>query len=155
MTEGAVAGLADRGAAVTGGVMVSPTSAPPPHPAIRSVSGDHPVPGAGSVRAANAIGDTVARIRPADEVVVLISGGASSLVAAPAADAPDVTPDDMTTLYTTLLASGIDIRAMNAVRRRFARWGGGRLATALASVGGPGGVGGAARALSHCLGRSW
>jgi hydroxypyruvate reductase len=39
---------------------------------------------------------------------------------------------DLVQLYQLLLGSGLDIREMNAVRKRFTRWGGGRLALALA-----------------------
>jgi glycerate-2-kinase len=43
-----------------------------------------------------------------------------------------VDPGDLARLHRLLLASGADIAAMNAVRKRFARWGAGRLAAALA-----------------------
>jgi glycerate-2-kinase len=39
---------------------------------------------------------------------------------------------DLTTLYELLLGAGLDIHAMNAVRKRFSRWSAGRLALALA-----------------------
>ncbi len=60
---------------------------------------------------------------------VLLSGGATSLAAAPV---PDVAPEDLQALYRGLLSSGLDIKAMNTVRKRFSRWGAGRLAVALA-----------------------
>jgi hydroxypyruvate reductase len=63
--------------------------------------------------------------------IVLISGGGSSLVAAPLLETPDISLEDLTSLFSTLLASGLDIRSVNSVRRRFVRWGGGRLAVAL------------------------
>src|SRR6185436_2604411 len=64
-----------------------------------------------------------------DVVIVRVSGGASSLIAAPLKGHQ---ASDLTNLYQTLLASGLDIAAMNTVRKRFSRWGGGRLAMALA-----------------------
>jgi hydroxypyruvate reductase len=42
---------------------------------------------------------------------------------------------DLVRLYELLLASGLDINAMNTVRKRFSRWGGGRLAHAIAPAG--------------------
>ena len=60
---------------------------------------------------------------------MLLSGGATSLLAAPV---EGVTPGELTALYRLLLGSGLDITAMNRIRKRFSRWGGGRLARALA-----------------------
>jgi glycerate 2-kinase len=96
------------------------------------VVGDHPVPGPRSAAAAAAIGEIAARVRADDYVIVLVSGGGTSLAAAPAPDVAGFGQDDLAELYAAVLASGADIVAMNAVRKRFARWSGGRLATALA-----------------------
>ena len=57
--------------------------------------------------------------------MLLISGGGSALVPAPA---DGVTLADKQALNAALLASGMDIHAMNAVRRLFSRLKGGRLA---------------------------
>jgi len=59
----------------------------------------------------------------------LISGGASSLIAGPLRG---MSEHDLARTYELLLGSGMDIRQMNAVRKRFSRWGAGRLALALA-----------------------
>jgi hydroxypyruvate reductase len=56
---------------------------------------------------------------------LLISGGGSALLPAPA---DGVTLEDKMALNAALLASGLDIHAMNAVRRLFSRLKGGRLA---------------------------
>jgi glycerate-2-kinase len=129
MAETAAGALADWGREPAGGLVVAPAAAPSPHPALRVVAGDHPEPGPGSLAAADALGEAASRIGPADEVWVLLSGGASSLLAAPVAG---VSPPDLTALYALLLGSGLDITAMNRIRKRFSRWGGGRLARALA-----------------------
>ena len=94
MTAGALDGLRARGAELAGG---NGGSAPVPSPDdhLISIAGDHPVPGAESVRAADAIGRAVAAVGEGDEVLVMISGGGSSLIAAPAADAPELTTDDI------------------------------------------------------------
>ncbi|MBA2460078.1 MAG: DUF4147 domain-containing protein, partial [Gemmatimonadales bacterium] len=80
--------------------------------------------------AADALARAASRVRPDDEVWVLLSGGTTSLVGAPVEGIP---ADDLSTLYSQLLGSGLDISAMNRIRKRFSRWGGGRLAQALAS----------------------
>ncbi|GAC1693847.1 MAG: glycerate kinase [Gemmatimonadaceae bacterium] len=116
------------GITVAGGVIVSPTGGPSPHPDIHATAAEHPVPGRGSGRAASLVGDVASRVAGDDIVLVLLSGGATSLVAAPM---PGVTADDLAALYESLLGSGLDIVAMNAVRKRFSRWGAGRLGAAL------------------------
>jgi glycerate 2-kinase len=129
MAAAAVDALLKSLHSIVGGVMVTPDGARSPYPTIVSVKGDHPIPGAASFAAAEKIAE-VARGRVAtDVVVVLVSGGASSLVAAPL---QGQLPDDLVKLYQLLLSSGLDIAAMNTVRKRFSRWGGGRLAQALA-----------------------
>jgi hydroxypyruvate reductase len=135
MTAGAVSALAAAACAPVGGVVVGADERDaemetPSHPSLRVLAGDHPVPGARSLAAADAIGEVVRCVRPDDRVLVLLSGGASSLAAAPATKG--VTIEDLARLAELLLASGLDVAAMNAVRKRFARWGAGRLAAALA-----------------------
>jgi glycerate 2-kinase len=126
MARGASEWLASKGLAVAGGVAVAA------HPAdaggLPLLLGDHPVPGAASLAAAGAIGEAIATIEPGEDVFILLSGGASSLVAAPI-EGDDQGP--VTELFTRLHAAGLDIRRMNAERRRALRWAGGRLARAL------------------------
>ncbi|HUR96140.1 MAG TPA: DUF4147 domain-containing protein [Gemmatimonadales bacterium] len=129
MAQAAVDTLSGWGLAPAGGLAVPPSAGPLPHPVIAVVAGDHPEPGVSSLAAAGALGEATARVAPQDEVWVLLSGGASSLLAAPV---EGITPTDLTSLYTQLLGSGLDITAMNRIRKRFSRWGGGRLARALA-----------------------
>jgi glycerate 2-kinase len=117
------------GSAIAGGLVVGPAPAQSPHPSLDFLAGDHPEPGSGSLAAAEALGRVADQIRPEDEVWVLLSGGTSSLIAAPE---PGLSPADLTTIYTMLLGSGLDIIAMNRIRKRFSRWGGGKLARALA-----------------------
>jgi len=114
---------------IAGGIVVAPNAEPTPHATMIVMPGDHPVPGKRSFTAAQRLGDLCTGLRPNDAIVILLSGGASSLVAAPARG---VSEGDLTALYELLLGSGLAITEMNAVRRRFTRWGGGRLALALA-----------------------
>jgi hydroxypyruvate reductase len=129
MAQAAVEILASRGAEPAGGLVVPPAAAPAPHPRLRVVPGDHPEPGAGSLAAARALGGVAARASKGTEVWVLLSGGTTSLLGAPV---EGITPAELTELYALLLGSGLDITAMNRIRKRFSRWGGGRLALALA-----------------------
>lgn len=129
MARAAVHELRERNGAIAGGLVVGPVLAEPPHPAITVVAGDHPIPGDQSLGAARALGNLCDRVTGGDRVFVLLSGGATSLVAAPV---EGIDAQDLTTLCDELLRSGLDIGRVNAIRKRFLRWGAGRLAMALA-----------------------
>jgi glycerate 2-kinase len=129
MARAAVTSLARWDREPAGGLVVPPTGDVAPHPALAVVVGDHPEPGPGSLAAAEALARATARVGPDDEAWVLLSGGATSLLGAPV---DGVAPADLAVLYAQLLGSGLDITAMNRIRKRFSRWGGGRLAVALA-----------------------
>jgi hydroxypyruvate reductase len=135
MADAALRWLEDGRRTASGGIVVAPPGAAPADRGesgagvLVRVGGDHPIPGAASRRAAAALAGVVDRVGAGDAVLVLLSGGTSSLVGAPVAG---VSEADLDALWRLLLESGLDIHAMNAVRRRFTRWGGGRLAVALA-----------------------
>lgn len=121
---------------IVGGLVVGPDDAPPPYPTITSMRGDHPLPGRHSFDAANRVGEIASGRRGTDVAIVLLSGGASSLIGAPVRG---ISESDFVLMQELLLGSGLDIAAVNLVRKRFARWGAGRLALALAP------------AATHCL----
>lgn len=129
MAEAAVAAVAAHQRTLAGGLLVTPETSLSPHPLLRVVVGDHPQPGPGSHAAAQALAEAVAAVGPDDEVWVLLSGGTTALIGAPL---PGLDPADISELYRLLLGSGLDIIAMNRIRKRFTRWAGGRLAAALA-----------------------
>jgi hydroxypyruvate reductase len=87
----------------------------------------HPVPDAASETAARDILTMVGALSPDDLVLVLISGGGSSVMALPA---PGITLAEKQEVSRLLLASGLDIRTMNMVRRRLSAIKGGKLLTA-------------------------
>ena len=128
MAAGAVQSLAARQRSPLAGVIVSHQvqTAAGSLPHMRAA---HPVPDESSLAAAQAIADLVPVARAAGDVVVLLSGGASSLMAHPVSG---ITPDELRQTFDVLLRSGTSINVMNAIRRRILRFGGGRLALALA-----------------------
>lgn len=136
MAAAATASLQRGLHAIIGGVVVSPEGGPAPYPTIVSVRGDHPIPGRNSFAAAAKVGEVTPGRRSNDVAIVLLSGGASSLIAAPLRGMNEA---DLSLLFEQLLGSGLDIVAMNAVRKRFSQWSAGRLALALAP------------AATHCL----
>jgi glycerate 2-kinase len=113
---------------LAGGLIVAPDGSTSPHARLTLCIGDHPEPDARSLAAATALADTASRVGPDDEIWVLLSGGTTSLIGAPERG---LTATDLRSLYTLLLGSGLDITTMNQIRKRFSRWGGGKLARAL------------------------
>ncbi len=91
--------------------------------------GEHPVPGLGSAAAGEAALAQVADLGVEDRVLALISGGASALAVAPV---EGVTLADKAAMSRLLLASGLNITAMNLVRQNLSRLKGGGLARAAA-----------------------
>ena len=129
MADAALSYLADNGIALGGAIAVGDVSGSATDSRIARHTGNHPLPSDRSAKAAAALSDFVAGLPRDAHVLVLISGGTSSLIGAPASG---VQPADYRALCAALLNSGQDIVAINAVRRRFSQWGGGRLALALA-----------------------
>jgi glycerate-2-kinase len=85
----------------------------------------HPVPDARSAAAAGEALRLVESARPQDVLLVLLSGGASSLLSAPVSGL-DV--EDLARTNEALLASGAPIDAVNCVRKHLSLLSGGRLA---------------------------
>lgn len=129
MAAGAVEGLRRSMVGIAGGLIIGPDRAASPHAAIESMAGEHPVPGRASFAAAQRLSELARGMRSTDAVIVLVSGGATSLVAAPMRG---IAESELVDLFTLLLARGLPIGEMNAIRKRFTRWGGGRLAVAVA-----------------------
>lgn len=95
---------------------------------VHIAAGAHPVPDLESVNAAaRALAlATQSRVH-GDRLVVLLSGGASSMLAMPAAGVPF---EDKRALTALLLRSGLPIGEMNAVRKHVSAIKGGQLAAA-------------------------
>ena len=128
MARAATDWLGKRHLAPAGGLVIGAASSAAPHPALRTELGDHPEPRTRSANASRALADACEAITPGAIVWVLLSGGSSSLLGAPVAG---MTDHDYQELCHILLGSGLPIIEVNRIRKRFSRWGGGRLAAAL------------------------
>jgi hydroxypyruvate reductase len=117
------------GSGLRTGVVIGPT-APAIETRLRSIAGEHPQPGAGSLAAGRQALETARGIDPHERLLVLLSGGASSLMAVPA---PGITLDEKRQATAVLLKSGADIYALNTVRKHMSAVKGGQLAAASAA----------------------
>jgi len=94
------------------------------HPKLRILFAAHPLPDASSERAAAAALELASSAGAGELLLVALSGGASSLLAAPAAP---VTLQDKIAINAALLRSGASIRELNIVRRHLSAIKGGGL----------------------------
>jgi glycerate 2-kinase len=111
------------------GVVVTRYGHAVPTRRIKVLEAAHPVPDAASEAGARAVMAAVTGLRPDDQVIALISGGASSLLALPA---PGLTLGDKQLVSQALLASGAPIGTMNRIRKQLSAIKGGKLAHACA-----------------------
>ncbi len=106
-----------RGAAdsveVIGGVCVSehPEAVPP---MMRSMTGDHPLPGDRSFAAGEAVVEAVVNAPPGAQLLALVSGGGSAVCESPR---PGISGDYLTMATRALLNGGASIEDLNLVRR--------------------------------------
>ncbi len=98
-------------------------------PQLEWIPSSHPLPDERSVAAGRRALEVARRTDPGDTLVVLLSGGASALMAVPAGN---LTLDDKRTAVNALLKGGADITALNTIRKHLSAVKGGRLATAAA-----------------------
>jgi glycerate 2-kinase len=87
----------------------------------------HPFPDERSVRAAQRALAVARAVSPDEHLLLLLSGGASSLLAAPT---EGLTLDDKRRVVRALINGGADIHELNAVRKHLSAVKGGRLAGA-------------------------
>jgi len=130
MASGAAEALGVRAAAIAGGLVVANAPDSSATHRLEAMQGDHPTPDRSSFAAAKRLGELAARATSDTDAIVLVSGGATSLIAAPV---PGISEQDLQETFAALLASGADIAIMNAIRKRLLRFGAGRLAIALGS----------------------
>jgi hydroxypyruvate reductase len=111
-------GLSDRGIVISKYGHI-----PHPLPPFECFEAGHPVPDENTVRATRAALEMTRDLSPSDTVLVLLSGGGSSLF-----EDPLIPLEDLKRLTDGLLASGCGIEEINAVRKRLSRVKGGRFA---------------------------
>lgn len=111
------------------GVVVTRYGHDVPTRRIRVLQAGHPVPDANSEAAAREILAAVQGLTAQDQVIALISGGASALLALPS---PGLTLADKILVNRALLASGAPISTMNRIRTALSAIKGGKLAAACA-----------------------
>ncbi len=92
-----------------------------------TIVSSHPLPDAGSVEAARKALRLAESLGEGDNLLVLLSGGTSSLMEEPW---PPATLKDIREVYRLMLEEGFNIHETNLVRRHLSRVKGGRLAAA-------------------------
>lgn len=122
LAQGLESILAER---IAGGVVVLPPGQNVSFDRIRTVYGEHPLPGPGSLAAAELLSAVLKKKQENDLVCFCLTGGASSLLVSPA---PGLTLQDKLTVNTLLFTCGADITAMNTVRKHLSHVKGGGLA---------------------------
>lgn len=94
---------------------------------MRCIEAGHPVPDTAGEQAAAEILQLVSSLGPDDQLIVLVSGGGSSLLSLPV---DGVSMADLKSLTQSLLKSGAPITEMNIVRKHLSKIQGGQLALA-------------------------
>jgi glycerate-2-kinase len=112
------------GSLITSAIVIAPVK-PPRLPRTLGFVAGHPVPDAAGVRAGREVIKLVKTAEADDLVLLLLSGGASSLMPAPA---EGVSLRDKQRITRRLLARGASIEELNAVRKRLSRLKGGGFA---------------------------
>ena len=96
-------------------------------PNVEVIEAGHPYPDENSVRAAHRALELAGTLQAGDRMLVLLSGGGSALLAAPA---PGLSLADKQAITRALLQSGATIEEINRVRKHLSAIKGGRLAVA-------------------------
>ncbi len=96
----------------------------PPPTRFESLEAAHPIPDERSLAAASRVRGFLSGGRPDDLVLLLLSGGASALVADPR---PPLTLDDLAKVSGDLMRAGATIHELNTVRKHLERLKGGGL----------------------------
>jgi glycerate-2-kinase len=112
------------GPRIRAGLVVSATAADVPA-GFESIVGGHPLPTPASEAGGRKALELASSVDTGETLLVLISGGASALMAVPAGG---ITLDDKRATTDRLLRAGADIHALNTVRKHLSAIKGGRLA---------------------------
>lgn len=115
------------GRRLSGGLVVVKYGHGAPTRRVRVVEAGHPVPDRAGVQAATGLLELVSGLASRDLLLVVLSGGASSLLPAPC---PGVSLADKQRTTTVLLRSGATIQEINTVRKHLSAVKGGQLLAA-------------------------
>ena len=96
-------------------------------PSVEWIESSHPFPDSRSEAAGNRAIAIAQQVHSGEALVILLSGGASALMASPVGG---VSLADKIDTTRTMMAAGADIHALNTVRRHLSKVKGGRLAAA-------------------------
>jgi glycerate 2-kinase len=107
-----------------GGVVIAPVAEPFGN--VDSIAAGHPVPNDGSERGGRRALQIAENLADDETLLVLLSGGASALMAVPA---EGISLDDKRSTTSQLLTAGADIHALNTVRKHLSAIKGGWLAS--------------------------
>lgn len=110
------------------GLVVPPEPDATPMPPFEVIAGGHPIPTAGSLRAATRALELAHGVQADETVLFLASGGGSAMLESPIDAA--VTLGELQALYRALVSCGAPILDVNTVRRHLSAVKGGRLARA-------------------------
>jgi glycerate 2-kinase len=126
MTEGLL--RAPGTGALAGALLVAPAERLPPPDRLpagfRLLASDHPLPGARSVQAGEAVRAFVAERRSPDRLLVLLSGGGSALAVLPAAG---LSLEEKRAATSAVARAGASIGQLNTVRKHLSALKGGQL----------------------------
>jgi glycerate 2-kinase len=110
------------------GIVAAPTAPATMLHGFSYYEGGHPLPTAGSLRAASAILRALEKLDERSLVIYLISGGGSAIVERPAF--AEISLEDLIATYRVLVHSGAPIAQINAIRKHLSAVKGGRMAAA-------------------------
>jgi glycerate 2-kinase len=121
MLEGVLNILGER---VCGGVIITPSTTGKIH-TVHVLKGDHPYPGENTLKSSLQLIEYLeSSVERDDVVLVLISGGGSSLFEIPE---DDLTLEDIADTTRKLMLRGVDIYELNTVRKHLSKVKGGKL----------------------------
>ena len=99
---------------------------------IKHFKSSHPLVSKKSIKAGTLLLDEVSNLQEDDYFIFLLSGGASAMIEKPI---DGLNLDDFSKISKALLSSGIDIKALNSVRKSISRIKGGKLANSIKAQG--------------------
>jgi hydroxypyruvate reductase len=127
--HGMVEALAKQVGSLVRGLVVGATDPPSMAPGFEYYCGGHPLPNAGSVKAADAVLRALRGTTTESLIIFLISGGGSALLEKPV---EGLSLEDLAATYDVLVRCGAPIAQINTIRKHLSAIKGGRLAQAAA-----------------------